>query len=218
MSLCPSTRCHPWGLCLAAPAPFILRKEIPSADRGEGGRRREGGLGPWPPMGVRALRRGGCLEQGQRQVVCQLGLCRSRGDLCDLTEPVSPCGSEMVLVDQAPPKSHQRPSERRAPLPTSSLRARGLSLDAAHPWVPEARLFRSELPSALPAAFLLKVLVVWDETSNKVRNYRIFEKVSGLAEGPEREGVWLGAGQSPQRAGMGNIRRPAGRIRPCQTG
>lgn len=66
---------------------------------------------------------------------------------------------------------------------------------------PRGPALRSELPSTLPAASLLKVLVVWDETSNKVRNYRIFEKVSGLAEGPEREGAWLGAGQSPKEPG-----------------
>ena len=29
--------------------------------------------------------------------------------------------------------------------------------------------------------FSLQVLVVWDETSNKVRNYRVFEKVSRLS-------------------------------------
>lgn len=35
--------------------------------------------------------------------------------------------------------------------------------------------------------FSLQVLVVWDESSNKVRNYRIFEKV-GPAPGPWLEG------------------------------
>lgn len=34
----------------------------------------------------------------------------------------------------------------------------------------------------------LQVLVVWDESSNKVRNYRIFEKVSRLAPLGTRQG------------------------------
>lgn len=96
------------------------------------------------------------------------------------------------------------------------LGARGLGLDAAPPWVPEARLSCQSCPQPCLLLFSLKVLVVWDETSSKVRNYRIFEKVSRLAEGAEQEGVWLGAGQSPQRAGMGPIRRPVGRVGPAK--
>lgn len=43
------------------------------------------------------------------------------------------------------------------------------------------------------ACFSPQVLVVWDETSNKVRNYRIFEKVSRL---PRRR-PWVGGGPWP---------------------
>lgn len=57
---------------------------------------------------------------------------------------------------------------------------------------------------ALCCALLsLQVLVVWDETSSKVRNYRVFEKVSRRPRGGPQvggeacSGAWLGSQESP---------------------
>uniref|UniRef100_A0A8C2RQB7 PH domain-containing protein n=1 Tax=Capra hircus TaxID=9925 RepID=A0A8C2RQB7_CAPHI len=75
------------------------------------------------------------------------------------------------------------------------------------------RLFKATSPRGVPQDGLYcirnsstksgKVLVVWDETSSKVRNYRVFEKVSRQPRGGPRaggeacSGAWLGSQESP---------------------
>lgn len=136
------------------------------------------------------------MGQWELQEACWLRLCLSSGDLCHLTEPQFPRVYQrrtrflLVLF-----KSHQRPSEGRSPgakdcslrprcpcavcpFPESAPRVTGPGLEAAAASSPEVRAALSLHLTA--ACFSLQVLVVWDETSSKVRNYRIFEKVSRL--------------------------------------
>uniref|UniRef100_A0A8D0NGP8 SH3 domain binding protein 2 n=1 Tax=Sus scrofa TaxID=9823 RepID=A0A8D0NGP8_PIG len=80
------------------------------------------------------------------------------------------------------------------------------------------RLFKATSPRGEPQDGLYcirnsstksgKVLVVWDETSSKVRNYRIFEKVSSRPTPGPQAGACLGLGHSLPGGAAGG-RRPA---------